>query len=434
MLGGSGQPALATADTSAASAANVANINAASAKTTTGMTVAGELAKQRIVTGESGRQFDFKPVVVVDPTTNQPVFTPQSQTTGKQAYEPTVATTIAGKENEQVLVDQGPGKPPITMTAKRAEAIGAPMYQQTLANTIAGQTSKIDTYINPQNPLEEKTMSAGDAARNGWVEKPKSENEMRGILDKAIARETDPDKLQELQNKRNMIATAGKAATPEEQVQNQWITDTQFQKQFAVPGGYTGYGAGANAVGVNTNPAATSPELGVTYADLTEQYFQRGPAGVRGNRVTASNEALKQLIEQGYVDPNQDRSQGMTSTSINANTYDKNGNITGQAPHFRVDIKDPDTKKVYPAGAPPKVVMRLSTAIPAPAGGPAPAAPRPPGPTPNLAPSAPPPVPGGGAGAMPPGALAAAPGQPDGKTGTVGGTPTIVRGGFAYPR
>jgi hypothetical protein len=167
---------------------------------------------------------------------------------------------------------------------------------------------------------------------------------------------------------------------------------------------------------------------------LTDQYFRYDPE-TRGNQVTSANKAIKQLIAEGRIDPNQGRTTGWISDekTLNKTVLTKEG--PKQVPHFRVDLIDPATKKPYPEGATiPRVTMRTPTMATTVAPGPTGPAPRGPAPLVTGRPPGGPPATAAPGSALPPGALAPAPGVPDGTQGTLSdGRRSVVRGGFAYP-
>jgi hypothetical protein len=167
----------------------------------------------------------------------------------------------------------------------------------------------------------------------------------------------------------------------------------------------------------NTLPPGSSPDLDLTLQDLTDQYFYKSPdSNIKGNRVAAANAAIKQLIAEQYIKPDQDRGVGLypgstSSGSINKGVLQDDGSVS-QVPHFRVDIMDPKTGQPYPRGKAPKVRMQSLSNDVAKSTATATTATTPP------------------AGALGP----APPGAADGTTGTTStGQRGVVRGGWVFP-
>jgi hypothetical protein len=208
----------------------------------------------------------------------------------------------------------------------------------------------------------------------------------------------------------------------QEDNRNQTLIDRSLEKLFPVPATSI---PGGNTL-TNTNPAGAAPNLNYTLKELSDHYYQSGGPGIKGDRIRATNEALQQLVSQGYINPNQDRTYGMGEsgrTLMTKTEYDKAGNpMPNPKTHFRVDIVQPDGPdkgKPFPEGLPPKVKMvkqpSLSSTVttPAPGGSPRVAQPARPG---SLGP-APPNVTEGGT-------VYDADGKPVG----------VRRGGQVYPR
>jgi hypothetical protein len=181
----------------------------------------------------------------------------------------------------------------------------------------------------------------------------------------------------------------------------------------------------------NLQLAAASPNASAALTALSEQYFRYDPE-TRGNRITATNKAIQQLADEGYINLKQPRTLSAFGQPTSINVANKDGVLQE---HFRVDLLDPKTKKPYAEGQVPPITMRrLSNAVmPAAPAGPGPRGPaplvtgRPPG---GAAAPAAPAAPAAGA---PTGAIGTArPGTPDGPA-TISGKPVVVRGGYIFP-
>jgi hypothetical protein len=355
ILSGLGQPAMRVANIGAASAANVANIQGATSRATTAMTVAGEIAKQNIVTNEKQEEFLNQEVQTRDPATGRMILKKRRDLQpGEQGYDTTIAQ-IGAKPVE--VQPGGPGTPPISMPTDEAQRTRTPLYQP----TVEAERQKVGSFIDPKNPTQLIPTTADDAMKRGLVSAPTTMDGWNALAASASANVSDPAQAQAIRDKVLAFATAStpKPADARENMRNQNIIDRQLQTLMPVPVTSTPIVGGMQT---NKNPAGASPELGMTLSNLTDQYFQRStdPA-IRGNRIAAANAALKQMIAQGYINPNQDRSvsgfPGSTgSGSINKGVLNQDGTVD-QVPHFRVDLIDPNTKQPYPAGQSPNIQM-----------------------------------------------------------------------------
>jgi hypothetical protein len=244
--------------------------------------------------------------------------------------------------------------------------------------------------------------------------------EWNALAASASANAKSPEEAQAIRDKVMAFAVAStpKATTPNESVQNANIVDQRLSLHAPVPvrSGILGTGVGAGAA-TNMLPAGSSPELGDTLQNLTDQYFTRSPdPSIRGNRVAAADAAVQQLIRQGRINPNQSRDTGLTPganapSTIMKPVYNPATKTIEQKPHFRVDLLDPTTKQPVAPGTANNIPMDappLSSAV-----------------APTAAKSNQPPA--GALGPAPPGAA-------DGTTGTTStGQRGVVRGGWVFP-
>ena len=395
MLGGAGEPSMGVADTQAASAARVAGIQAASAANVANITQTGETTRTGMPLQD-----------IVDPNNpTQITRVPLAQLQGPggvRSYNPNAVSTAVAP----VTTQAGPNAPVLSTPTFQAQKDKTPLYQPTTLGAVG-------TYIDPKNPTQLLPRTFEQAQQLGLVEAPKTMEGWTALAASASANEPDPAKAQAIRDKVMAFATAAapKPTDANESVRNSNIIDRQLQAQMPVPTIPLSQGGGMNT---NTLPAGSSPETAVTLQNLTDQYFTRSPdPSIRGNRVAAANAAIQQLIKQGYIDPNQSRAGSLAPGSITATTiqkpvFNKNGTIE-QVPHFRVDIKDPKTGKVYGAGQAPTVPMATAP--------------------PSLSSTV------AGSNTPPAGALGPAPeGAADGTTGTTStGQRGVVRGGWVYP-
>ena len=281
----------------------------------------------------------------------------------EQGYDATLANTKQTQQGAAIETQPGgPGTPPISQTVLQAQTERTPLYQPSVANTLQTQRGATGTYIDLANPTQLIPATFDEAKAKGLVAAPTTTDGWTALASSAAVNARTPDEAQAIRDKVMALSNMQppKQLTPSETVQNENIIDAQLDKQLPVPvGEFPGYN-----MATNTLPAGSSPELGVTLSDLTDQYFTRStdPA-IRNNRVAAANAAIKQLIQAGMINPQQDRGLGLTGqTTINKGVYNKDTKSIEPQPRFRVDLLNPETKQPYPPGQPPKVRMTGSPA------------------------------------------------------------------------
>jgi len=353
-------------------------ITAAASRYGSDQSLAGTLGSARIQADEKRHEFDKAPQVVL--RNGVATFETRDKATGQPAYEPTVAV-----EQERV----------------RASA--------------AAEENKITEWIDPNsaNPTQIIKATNKDGIARGLRAVPKSKDEWDAVLNSAVINAPDPATAQALRDKQAALGAGVPPKTPTENYENQFLIDTRLANAMPVPpGGFPG-----GQTFTNLHPAGSSPELSTALLDLSNQYFRMDPQ-TRGDRAASTDKAIQQLADEGYINLQQSRQQGLSGhTSIMKTGYDKNGNPTQQE-HFRVDLLDPKTKQPYAAGKLPPITMRRSVSsaiVP---------------PSTQQPPQVPPQTP------LPPGAIAVAPaGTADGHIGTSadGRTRVVVRNGFVYP-
>lgn len=344
------------------------------ARDTTAMTVKGELARQQMVTGEQAREFTKAPMIVRGPdgqSYSQPrdvVQTPQpGSPLGMPLFDQTLENTrLAATVAPVSVVPAGapPGTPPVSATTAEAQtgplANRPTIYQPGTADILAQQTGAYGLFLDQNGKLVH--APAGQAQTQGLTPVPATTDAANAAMIAQIRSETDPQKQQRLIDLYNSTPTVPKPVDATENAKNQFLIDKQLQLMMPVP---TGFHTRTNLL-----PAGASPELGRILSDLSDQYFLRGDIGVKGNRIAATNAALKQLAVQQYIYPNQDRDTGFSSnasTSVNKPVFDKAGNPLAPEPHFQVHLYKPGTDQIYGPGQAPKVMMTtpsLSSAMP----------------------------------------------------------------------
>jgi hypothetical protein len=381
----------------------VANINNAGATTRTGMEVAG---RQAVANAEiAGREkVAGMPTTFVpdenDPSvgTNLPL-SQQQVPGGVRGYNPNAVSSAVAPITTQPAGPGGPTFSDMTFNAQRnrlplfqldadktarAPVVvqpagpGGPTYSSTTADAQKNQTPLYQPeqereqgspgqYISLDNPTQliPATFAQAQASNGRIVPVPKTTEEWNALAASAAANAKTPEEAQAIRDKVMAFSTSltPKQLTPNENVQNRNIIDQQLGTQMPVPVTNTPVVGGMRT---NTLPAGASPELDLTLGNLTDEYYYRSTnPQIRGNRVGAANAAIQQLIREGMINPNQDRSvSGMPGStgagSINKGVFNK---ATGQVEpqqYFRVDILDPKTKQPFAAGQAPTVHMTPS--------------------------------------------------------------------------
>lgn len=346
-------------------------LSAGAQRYTADQSLAGTLGAARIREEEAKRQFNQTPQVVL--RNGVATFETREKVPGQQAYEPTVA-----------------------------------VEQERARTATTTEENKVTEWIDPNsaNPTQIIKATNKEGIARGLRAVPKSKDEWDAVLNSAVINAPDPATAQALRDKQAALGVGVPPKTPTENYENQFLIDTRLANAMPVPpGGFPG-----GQTFTNLHPAGSSPELSTTLLDLSNQYFRMDPQ-TRGDRAASTDKAIQQLADEGYLNLQQDRQQGLRGhTSIMKTGYDKNGNPTQQE-HFRVDLLDPKTKQPYTAGKLPQITMRrsVSSAI----------------------------VPPSGAGAGPQIGSPAPVGWPEGKTGTIhtpsGNVRAVNRGGVLQP-
>jgi hypothetical protein len=355
---------------------------------------------------------------------------------GRPSYNPAAVTAGVAPVTVQ---PGGPGTSSYSQPAFRAQQPqpgapgqpqqpGMPVYQAGTEDIRQTQLGARGSFIDPKNPTVLIPGTIEEARQNGWWDVPKSPEEWAGLAAYASAN-VPPDQAQKIRE--SVLAfgasTAVKPTDANENFKNQALINQQLQTHMPVP--TSEYPL--SQTNQNLQLAAASPNASAALTALSEQYFRYDPE-TRGNRITATNKAIQQLADEGYINLKQPRTLSAFGQPTSINVANKDGVLQE---HFRVDLLDPKTKKPYAEGQVPPITMRrLSNAVmPAAPAGPGPRGPaplvtgRPPG---GAAAPAAPAAPAAGA---PTGAIGTArPGTPDGPA-TISGKPVVVRGGYIFP-
>jgi len=283
--------------------------------------IAGDMARQQVVTGEARRADEFAPEKTVDENGNA-IFVSRKDTPGKRAYD------------------------------------------STLANTVLGKQAEYGTFVDPTNPTKTIEITKGRAAALGLQPAPTGQDAVTALGTSAITN-APPEQAADVRARVQFAQPPAKPVDANETAKKQFLIDQQLDKMMPVPSGMHPF--------LNTNPAAASPEFGPVLTDLADQYFNNSTdKTIRNDPIAAANAALKQMVRQGYINLNQDRSIGYypggETSYLQKPVFDKAGNIVQHTPRFKVDIINPVTKKPY---APTEVPARIPMAE---AGGAVPAA------------------------------------------------------------
>jgi hypothetical protein len=388
----------------------------AGATTRTGMTEAGATQRTQMTTDQLREAHGNEVVETVDENGQKTLTKRKDLKPGQPGYDPTLANTRLSAAIAPVTVQPGgPNTPTYSETTETAQKNRSPLYQS-VTETQQGATGN---YVDPNNPTQLIPATFAQAQQRGLVSAPTSMEGWNALAASASANAKTPEEAQAIRDKvmAFAVASAPKATTPNESVQNANIADQRLALRLPPPVGTGAFGTGiGGGAASNTLPAGSSPELEVTLQNLTDQYFSRSPdPAIRGNRVAASDAAVQQLIEEGRIDPSQSRTTSVwpganIPTTINKSVYNPASKTIEPKPHFRVDLLDPKTKKPVAPGAVVSVPMAappLSSVV-----------------APTAAKGQPP------AGALGP----APPGAADGTTGTTStGQRGVVKGGWVFP-
>jgi hypothetical protein len=416
LLGGAGQPTLATADTAAAASVKGAQIGA-------GATIGAAKIREGGETGRKGMEMVFVP----DPDNpGQGTFKPLSQLQrlgGTRAANPQTAVT----QVTPVLTQPGgPGTPPISQPAYKAP--GQQIYPTGTEDIRQQQQGAIKNWIDPKNPTVLVPGNIVEARANGWVAVPQTMEEWTSLANYAAAN-APPDQAEQIRARvlQNATAMAPKPIDAAEAVKRGVVIDQRLAMHLPVPAS-AGYGA-PTATAQNQLPSGAGPELDPVLNNLTQQYLLYGPREARENPSTAADMAIAQLLRQKYINPQQSRTMarpyiGGGTTVVNRPTLDG-----GTSEAFRIELMNPKTGEPYaPGEAPSSIPMDRAPLSPtvAPFDRTAPpATPRPPAAGPAAAPTTAAPA------RLAPGAdMGPASGIPEGHTGTAaGGQRAVVRNG-----
>lgn len=352
---GTMEPSIINTDTGARTAITTTGMNNQTQIATTGMQTQAQRDVANIT--QQGETSRAPPVFVADPNNaSTGRFLPPNQFQqpgGVPAYNPNAVSSAVAPVTTQ---PGGPGTPTFSATTQSAQVSKTPLYQPTQ------ETPAIATgnYIDPKNPTQLLPRTFQQAQQQGLVAAPTTSDGWNALAQSAAANAPTPEARQAIIDRVMAMAPVGaKPVDAVETLRNSNINDRQLQQAMPVPVGSFG-----SNFRTNTNPAGSSPELGITLDNLTNEYFARSPdMTVRGNRIASANAAIQQLIRQGYINPNQSRTLGISgTTSINKSVVHKDGSIT-QDPHFRADILDLTTKKAVPPGQAPVVHMAAPSTV-----------------------------------------------------------------------
>jgi hypothetical protein len=365
---GSADPSIINTDTTTQGQIRVAGIGAASAANVARIQEEGRIAAQNIVTNEDREKFLNQEVQTTDPTNPSRMILVKRKDLqpGQLGYD-SAAAVQAGKP---IPVIPPGGGTAVNMPSYQTTMPGPNQpgyYDTTVQNTIQTQRGQPGKYIDPNNPTQIIPATFDDARRQGLVEVPQTMDGWNALAASASVNAKTPEEAQAIRDKVLAFATAQKPVDANESLHNSIILNRQLQLQMPVPMLPDGVPFFRGTL-TNQEPAGASPELELTLSNLTDQYFTRSTdPTIHGNRVGAANAAIQQLIRQGYINPQQDRSMHISGqTSINKPILNSDG-TTDQVPHFRIDIRNPKiknpddpSKEIYPPGQAPMVQMAPS--------------------------------------------------------------------------
>ena len=396
---------------------NATPMQSATTITTTGMNNATDLAKQRMVTGEQGREFDLGNVLTTDQPGGAPINTARKDSYGKPAFDANYNTGF----HREVLTQPTPGGP-VKYGEAGTTAPGTPVY----SSTHEAERGKIVETAGPQG---QKTLTRGTdlvSGTQGYT--PRSEE--LGTTPVLVIDPANNNSLKTVSAadfaKGNYVRAPGNIP-PDQVALAQDSLDHGMARRFQpppVPFQNQAY----------LSPARASGTDNARLVALETQLYQTSPdSSVRGNWQGAADAAITQAQQENWLpteeEAAQDR-QGFVGTKV----VDRSRIFQTQ------DAQGKGTNTYYLL---PK--KSLGTAVtsgtattqgtPAPTG-------NGPGflgslfgnPYKSGVGAAPAPTPAPTSTAIPSGAVAAMPGYPDGAVVTgSNGTKVVVRGGYGYP-
>jgi hypothetical protein len=316
----------------------VADINATSARETTGMNNAGAMA--RTVTEQSGldrrnqadlaekaRQFNTATKATVDDQGN-PIHTPQDQLAGKRWYEPQVAATVAGENARaanKTITFMDPAKP--GRTIQMNEQRGIELGLQPAPTTLEGAQAPIGTAIFNAPPdqapglVTRRDQAFPPTTKPSTATKADEYNDIQSLMDQTLAQ----------------LMPAAEVKT------SGWWSSSKAEQEPAW---------------------AAAPALGQTFTNLVGQYLAAGPT--KGDPIASTQAAFRQMVDEKYINPNQKRT---TAQNVSIQTKEGLTNV----PRHLVNLVDPTTGQLWPADkAPPTLVARIpASSVVAPAATPA---------------------------------------------------------------
>ena len=367
----------------------------------------------------------FNPEAVPNATTNVTtqeggLFAPTHSSTAFDAQQnqtplaqPSMSTTVVSETGAnqrdflKPMFVPSPTNPNMGSYMATGDVTGAgprAAFNPQTAATAAAQMGDVKPYQDPKTG-QIVPATAVDAIQRGLVVPSTSIDQGTQARLDAINLQQDPLVKQQMINdfiaQQSGLTTVKAPTDPNKDAsQRAFIIEQGLGRAYDVP-----YSSGPQPM-TNTDPSTASPDLNPVLNQLTSDFMQRGPPGVKGNPIAAFNAAHAQLLRQGYMNPTYSRDTGLLDRGsvIQTTQYDKAGNPIGLSPHFKIDIvqpSGPNKGKAYPPGTAPKSIpMDLglsSTVTPEPVGK----------------------------------ALYDAPGMPNGQ-GVINGKRVIVRDGVAY--
>lgn len=419
-------------------------VQARTSLATTRMNNETELAKQRMVTGEQGREFDLGDILTTEGPGGQPIHTPRKDSFGKPAYDASYSTQY----NTPALTQPTPGGPPVA--AKQGEVKpGTPMFNQPY-------TADYNKPTEVSGPNGEKLTQRAGELPPGPTAAYSPEREKAGMTPVLVMDPANHNQLKTVStlefNKGGYVRAPANIPVAEAGTLQDRL-DQRVARRFPPP-----------PVSVKDaawlSPARADGEDNARLLSTMTELYQSSPdPTVRGNYDNAADAAITKAQQEGWL-PSTEEAAAQRAHLIGTGALSKDHVFQTQDPQgkttntFYLLPKPTLGKTVAPGTSAPAVPAAPAAPV---AAAPAPATPAAsPGTSIMSAPTlgdfvhrlfggggtpaatAPAPAPAATAprtgGAMPSGAIMAVPDGQENQTGTTrDGTRFVVHGGFAFP-
>jgi hypothetical protein len=282
MLGATGSPTLATADTAAAASVRGAEIGA-------GATIGAAQIAERGANTRTGMALQD----IVDPNDPTKITrVPLSQLQGpggRVSFNPAAATE--GFKPAEIQTPEGP----VSTTTFQAQKDKAPLYDKTVANTRQTQEGEFGQYIDLKDPLRTIPTTADDARARGLVPVPKTPEQVLATTQQALNNAKTDQEKKSILEKYTRLASTPKGPVSAEEADKQRSENYRVNQQlYAIPQtGKINFGVKDNIV--------FDDEAQQLINDKTEE-LQGQTVRLRNNPTEAHEQAIRALQAEGKIE------------------------------------------------------------------------------------------------------------------------------------